>query len=262
MDTAFRRRCLRPAAALASINTDARHGVDQYRRVKADARGDRGKQSDDAEIEPVYRDEPAGGARNHAHRVGVIGREAAADALADVEKSEAEPEADVGRADDAQVERAEARDLGVVAEQADPQARLERDDQADRSAHHRDRRRAGPRDLAGTAILLRAPVRPNHRDDRGAEAERDRLHDVFEARAHRVAEPGVAPQLSGDSRQHDDRESGDAYVDQARHDSFGDIAEQLPARRHPAEVQPDDRAGTPLPDHDGAAAGEQDHDSP
>src|SRR5262249_35479546 len=50
-------------------------------------------------------------------------------------KSEAEPEADVGRADDVQVEGAEARDLGVVAEQADPQATLESDDQADRSAH-------------------------------------------------------------------------------------------------------------------------------
>jgi hypothetical protein len=134
--------------------------VDQYRRVKAETRRDCGKESGDAEIEPVDSDEPADRARNHAHRVGVHGRDAAADALADVEKSEAEaePEADVGRADDAQVEGAEARDLGVVAEQSDPQAKLERDDQADRSSHHRDRRRAGPRDLAGTAILLRAQI--------------------------------------------------------------------------------------------------------
>ena len=70
----------------------------------------------------------------HAHGVGVHGRDGAADAQGDVEKPQAKPEQEIGRADDAQVERAEARDVGIVAEQADPQAGLDCDDQADRSA--------------------------------------------------------------------------------------------------------------------------------
>jgi hypothetical protein len=248
----LRARC---QCGLGRLHTE--HCANEERRVNAESGGDGCKETGDPEVEPVDRDERAAGARDHAHCVG----DTAANALADVEKSQAQPEADVGRADDAQVERAKARDLGVVAEQADPQARLERDDRADRSAHHRHRRRAGPRDLAGTAILLRAPVRPNHRDHRGAEAERDRLHDVFKARAHGVAERGVAPQLSGDSRQYDDREIGDGYVDQAGHAYLEDVGKPLPARSHPAEVQPHDRARTQVPDHDGAAAGERNHQS-
>src|SRR5262249_20323996 len=47
---------------------------------------------------------------------------------------------------------------------------------------------------------------------------------------------------------------GDGNVDQARHADLEYVGEQLPARRHPAEVQPDDRAGAQVPDHDGAAA--------
>ena len=71
----------------------------------------------------------------------------------------------------------------------------------------------------------------------------------------------VAPQLSGDSRQHDDRQIGDCNVDQAGHADLQDVGEQLPAR-HPAEVEPDDRAGAQVPDHDGTAAGERNHQSP
>src|SRR5262249_15745413 len=80
-------------------------------RVRAESRGECGKEPGDAEVEPVYRDEPAGRAGNHAHRVGVHGRDGAADAQGDVEKSEAQPEQQIGRTDDAQVEGAEARDL-------------------------------------------------------------------------------------------------------------------------------------------------------
>src|SRR5262249_60905040 len=106
--------------AVPSSNTDDRPCVDQYRYVKTKACGARGKQSNYADIEPVDRDQPAGRARNHAHGVGVHGGDGAADAQGDVEKSEAQPEQQIGRTDDAQVEGAEARDLGIVAEQADP----------------------------------------------------------------------------------------------------------------------------------------------
>ena len=98
----------------------AEYCVEEHRRVKAESCGNRGKKPGDAEIEPVDRDEPAGGAGNHAQRVGVHGRDGAADAQGDVEKSEAQPEQQIGRTDDAQVEGAKTRDLDIVAEQADP----------------------------------------------------------------------------------------------------------------------------------------------
>jgi len=109
--------------------------VDQHRCVKAESRSDRGKESGDAEVEPVDRDEPAGRAGNHAHRVGVHGRDGTADAQGDVEKSKAQREQQISRTDEAEIGGAEARDLGIVAEKADLQAWPERDDQADRSAH-------------------------------------------------------------------------------------------------------------------------------
>ena len=52
-------------------------------------------------------------ARHHAHRVGVHGRDAAADGLGYVEECQAEPEADVGRPDDAEVEGAETNEWRV-----------------------------------------------------------------------------------------------------------------------------------------------------
>src|ERR1043166_3194093 len=81
--------------------------ANEERRVDAESDGDGGKEPGDAKVEPVDRDEPAGGAGNHAHRVGVHGRHGAAEAQGDVEKSEAQPEQQIGRTDDAQVERSE-----------------------------------------------------------------------------------------------------------------------------------------------------------
>ena len=94
--------------------------------------GDGGKEAGDAKVEPVDSDEPKARARHHAHRVGIHRRDGAAEAQGDVEKSEAKPEQEIGRADDAQVEAAETGDLGIVTEQANPHAGLEGDDQADR----------------------------------------------------------------------------------------------------------------------------------
>src|SRR5215204_1053955 len=74
-----------------------------------------------------------------ASRVGAHRPEAAAEALADEEQPESEPEADIGRSDDPQIQRAETGDLGVVAEQAHPEARPKRDDGADRAADRGDR---------------------------------------------------------------------------------------------------------------------------
>jgi hypothetical protein len=59
----------------------------------AEAGGDGGKESGDAEVEPVDGDNSEARARHHAHRVGVHRRDAAADALQNVEKSQSEPEA-------------------------------------------------------------------------------------------------------------------------------------------------------------------------
>src|SRR5260370_29020771 len=87
---------------------DPEHCEDEQRRVQAESGGDGGKEPGDAEVEPVYRDETATRARNHAHRIGVHGRDGAPEAQSDVEKAEAEAEADGGRADDAQVQGAEA----------------------------------------------------------------------------------------------------------------------------------------------------------
>ena len=123
----------------------AEHCAHEERGVHAETGGNGGKEPGDAEVEPVDGDEPAARARNHAHRVGVHGSDAAADALHDEEKSQAEPEAEVGRADDAEIEGAKTRDVGIIAEQADPQAGQEGDDQADGSAHGRDRRRRSMR---------------------------------------------------------------------------------------------------------------------
>src|SRR5262249_54065905 len=72
------------------------------------------------------------------------GRDAAANALGNVEESQAEPEAEVGRANNVEIEGAETRDFGIIAEQTDPQTGLEGDDKADRSAQERDDTAARP----------------------------------------------------------------------------------------------------------------------
>ena len=102
--------------------------VDEHTRVQAEPGGDRGKHSGDAEIKPIDRGETTSRARDHAYRIGVHRGDGAARVQSDVEEREAQPEQEIGRADDAQVEGAETRDLGIVAKKADPQARLERYD--------------------------------------------------------------------------------------------------------------------------------------
>ena len=134
-----------------------------------------------------------------------------------------------------------ARHLGVVAEQAEPKARLQRDDQSDRSAHGGGRDRAGPSDLARAVILPCAPVRPHHRDNRSAEAKSDRLHDVFEPGSHSVANGGLGTELPGDACQNHDGQIGNGRVHQAGNADLENIGEQFPSRRYSAEVQPHDR---------------------
>src|SRR5215471_20866780 len=68
----------------------AEHCADEERRVDAEPGGDGGKETGDAEVEPVDRDEPASGARDHARRIGIHRRDAAAESQGDVEKSEAQ----------------------------------------------------------------------------------------------------------------------------------------------------------------------------
>ena len=85
--------------------------------------------------------------------------------------------------------------------------------------------RTRPGDLASAVILLRAPIRPDHRDDRCSKAKSDRLHDVFEPRAHRIADGGFGPELAGDARQHHDRQVGNCGVDQTRHANLENIGE-------------------------------------
>src|SRR3954463_536447 len=109
-----------------------------------------------------HRGEPGAGADEEARRVGAHRPEAAAEALADEEQPEPKPEAHIGRSDDPQVERAETGDLGVVAEQAHPEARPKGDDQANGAADRRDRDRSRPGDCPRAPMLPRAPVRPDH----------------------------------------------------------------------------------------------------
>ena len=47
-------------------------------------------------------------------------------------------------------------------------------------------------------MLFGAPVGADHRDDRSAETECQRDDDVFKARAHRVADGHVFPEVAGD----------------------------------------------------------------
>src|SRR3981081_975284 len=98
------------------------HRTHEQRRVETESGGDCGEESDDAEIEPVDGGEPPGDVRGQTRGVGARGSSAPAKTLRDEEKAEAEPEADVDGPDDAEVERTETNDLGVAAEQAQPQA--------------------------------------------------------------------------------------------------------------------------------------------
>ena len=54
-------------------------------------------------------------------------------------------------------------------------------------------------DPAGAVILLRAPIRSHHCNDRCSEAKGDGLHDVFEPRPYRIADGSFGPPLSSDS---------------------------------------------------------------
>src|SRR5262249_2708989 len=112
----------------------AEHGADEECCVHAEADGDGRKETGYADVQQINGDEPNAGTCYHAHRVSVHRHDTAADPLHDEEKPQAEPEAKVGRADDAEIEGAETRDISIVAEQADPQTRLEGDNEADRSA--------------------------------------------------------------------------------------------------------------------------------
>src|SRR5829696_6736035 len=240
----------------------AEHDGSKQGGVEGEAGGDGREEAGDAEIEPVQRGEPGAGADEKARRIGAHRPEAAAEALADEEQPESKPEAHIGRPDDPQIQRAETGDLRVVAEQAHPEARPKRDDGADRAADRRDRDRSRPGDPPRPPVLPGAPVRPDHGDDRGAEAEGDRLHDVFEARAHGVADRGLGSELPGDPGQENHGQVGDRGVDEPGHADLQDVGEQLPARHDAAELQPDDRARrAQIPEHDQAAAPERDHEA-
>lgn len=81
------------------------------------------------------------------------------------------------------------------------------DDPSNNFAQGRNNGSAGPCDLAGAAMLACTPVGADHSNDRGAEAERHWMQDVFETRALCVADGRFTSQLSSDS--HHDREIGD-----------------------------------------------------
>ncbi len=116
---------------------------------------------------------------------------------------------------------------------------------------------------AGTAILPGAPVGADHRDDGGAETECQRDQDVFEARAHRVADRHLSPQVAGDPGQQHDREVGDDHIDQSRHADLEDFGEQSPLQRHAAERQGDERAGrAQVAEQHQAAGAERHHQAP
>jgi len=101
--------------------------VDEHPRVKTEPGSDCCEEPGDAEIQPIDGDEPAARAGNHTHRIGVHASNRAADALSDKEEAEAEPEAQLDRTDDAQVEGTEPRGVAIVAKQANPQHRMNSD---------------------------------------------------------------------------------------------------------------------------------------
>jgi hypothetical protein len=80
----------------------SRHAPAVLRR--GEPRSDRGEEPGRANIEPPDRDEASSGARKHAHRIGIHGRDRAADGLGEVEQPEAQTEAQVDRSHDAEVE--------------------------------------------------------------------------------------------------------------------------------------------------------------
>src|SRR3954469_4720861 len=87
------------------------HGTGEQRGIHAEPDGHCGKEPGDAEVEPVDGRNATPRARQHADRVGVHRGDAAAETLHDVEEAEAEAEAEIGRADDAEIEGAETQDL-------------------------------------------------------------------------------------------------------------------------------------------------------
>ena len=105
----------------------------------------------DAQTESIDRDEPASCAGNHAYRIGVHAYNASANTLSDEEEPEAQAETEIDRADDAEIERADASDIGIVAKQANPQHGTQGDNHPDRTAQHCGGGRADPGNLAGAA---------------------------------------------------------------------------------------------------------------
>jgi hypothetical protein len=80
-----------------------------------------------------------------------------------------------------------------------------------------------------------APIRADHRDDRGAEAERQRLQDVFQTCSDCVTDCRFASQLTGYTRKRYDGQVGDCRVYQAGHADLEDIGKQLPPQHGAAK---------------------------
>src|SRR5262249_11677249 len=113
-------------------------GKDEAHRVEKEAHGDRGEEAGEAEAEPVDRGEPAYDICREAACIGARGCRAASETLRHIEQGQTKPEADVGWPDQAQIEAANPKDVGVVAEQAEPEPRIDRHDQPDHAAHRRN----------------------------------------------------------------------------------------------------------------------------
>src|SRR4051812_22644392 len=87
--------------------------IDEQCGVQTKARCDACTEAAETEAEPVHGGKSCSHADDQTRRIRVHGRNAAAEALADEEQSEAESKAHVNRPDDPQIQRAVTRHLGI-----------------------------------------------------------------------------------------------------------------------------------------------------
>src|SRR5260221_12295790 len=218
-------------------------GGDRKWGIRKKPNGDGPEKTDRAKIKPEDCDQSACSVCKESNGVSRHGQHDASDRLRCKVKRHPQAVEAVNWPDNSKIRRANADDLSIAREKSHPKCGKKRDDQSDRCAGTSHRRGAGPRDLVSPVILFGAPVGTHHRDYRGAEAERQRDQDVFEPRAHRVANGDLSAQMSGDSSQEHNREVRDADIDQSRDADFQDFGEQSPLQGHAAKRQSDERAG-------------------
>jgi hypothetical protein len=87
----------------------------------------------------------------------------------------------------------------------------------DHSTSARDGAGSGPGNRSRAPVLSGTPVGADHRNDGGAEPERQRDQDVFKTGSERVADRGFLARLARNAGEQDHRKVGNHHVDQAGH---------------------------------------------